>query len=196
MKPKVLSLWNRYVQYCTEHFFSYVKLPGGKIWVKSEPDRGASFYFTLPRHKDATEQNTVVSEKADIPASKAFYVKDLNILVVEDDYASCVLISKMLSKIGKKIITAQTGPEAVDVCRCNSNIDLVLMDIKLPEMNGYDATRKIREFNKDVIIIAQTAHAMEGDKEMALEAGCNNYVSKPVIQSDLLFSIQECFDAK
>ncbi len=77
-------------------------------------------------------------------------------------------------------MSAQTGVEAVDICRKNPDLDLILMDIKMPEMDGYDATKEIRTFNKNVVIIAQTAYALEGDRQKALEAGCNDYLAKPI----------------
>ena len=79
----------------------------------------------------------------------------------------------------KKILKARTGIEAIVACRNNPDIDLVLMDIKMPDMDGYEATMQIRQFNKDVIIIAQTAYALTTDREKAIEAGCNDYISKP-----------------
>jgi len=92
----------------------------------------------------------------------------------------------MLEGIFQKIIIARTGIEAVQLCKNNSEVNLVLMDIKMPEMNGYDATREIRKFNKDLVIIAQTAYAMPGDKEKAIEVGCNDYISKPINKKLLL----------
>ncbi|MDZ7739528.1 MAG: response regulator [Bacteroidales bacterium] len=87
---------------------------------------------------------------------------------------------------GYKLLFATDGEEAVRICRETPGIDLVLMDIKMPVLDGYDATREIRKFNKDLPIIAQTAYAFYGDSENALEAGCNDYISKPVKQADLL----------
>ena len=75
---------------------------------------------------------------------------------------------------------ANNGIEAVEVCQKNPDIDLILMDVKMPEMNGYNASMKIREFNKDIIIIAQTAFSLTGDKEKALSSGCNDYIAKPI----------------
>jgi len=79
----------------------------------------------------------------------------------------------------------------VEVCLNNPDIDLVLMDIKLPTIDGYEATRQIRKFNKDVIIIAQTAYALEGDREKAIAAGCNDYISKPIKKDELLEKISK-----
>jgi len=78
------------------------------------------------------------------------------------------------------MLKAYTGPEAVEACRNKPDLDLILMDIQMPEMDGYEATRQIRQFNKKVIIIAQTAYGLAGDREKAIEAGCNDYISKPI----------------
>jgi CheY-like chemotaxis protein len=94
----------------------------------------------------------------------------------------------MVKKFGKEIIKVSTGVEAVEVCRNKPDIDLVLMDIKLPGMDGYEATRQIRQFNKNIIIIIQTSYALTGGQEKALTAGCNDYISKP-IKKDLLIEL-------
>jgi CheY-like chemotaxis protein len=86
----------------------------------------------------------------------------------------------MFQNISKEVLHAITGVQAVEACRNNPDLDLVLMDIRMPKMDGNEATRQIRQFNTDVIIIAQTAYAFSGDKEKATEAGCNDYISKPI----------------
>jgi len=78
------------------------------------------------------------------------------------------------------VLNVRTGADAIESCRKNPDIDLVLMDVKMPEMDGYEATQRIRQFNKNVYIIAQTAFGQEEEKEKALEAGCNEYISKPL----------------
>ena len=88
----------------------------------------------------------------------------------------------------KKIIVATNGLETLELVKKNPDIDLILMDIKMPLMNGIDVTKQIREFNKDVVIIAQTAYGLRGDREMAIKAGCNDYISKP-IKKELLYEI-------
>ncbi|MBI9069576.1 MAG: response regulator [Salinivirgaceae bacterium] len=113
-------------------------------------------------------------------------LKNKTVLIVEDEISSEQLLSIILQDLTKEILLARTGKEAVEMCTINKNIDLILMDIKLPIMNGYEATRKIREFNKDVIIVAQTAYAYPHDREQALEAGCNDYISKPINKKQLL----------
>jgi len=84
--------------------------------------------------------------------------------------------------------------EAVEFCRTNPDIDLVLMDVQLPDLNGFEATRQIREFNKEVVIITQTADILTGDREKAIKAGCNDYISKPIGKSALLSLIQSYFN--
>ena len=99
----------------------------------------------------------------------------------------------MVQMFSKELLHAQNGIDAVDACRNNPDIDLILMDIKMPEMNGYEATRQIRKFNKDVIIIAQTAFGLSSDREKAIESGCNDYISKPINKTELLALIQKHF---
>ncbi|MDO9274417.1 MAG: response regulator [Lutibacter sp.] len=106
------------------------------------------------------------------------------ILIVEDDYDSKQLLEIMIEVYCKFPLIATNGMDAVRLCKENPDIDFVLMDIKMPELNGYEATKKIREFNKD-IIIAQTACAYLGDREKAIAVGCNDYISKPYSQNDL-----------
>jgi len=106
--------------------------------------------------------------------------KKLKILIVEDDHYSLLLLKVMVKNFSREVIVALNGLEAVLICQNNPDIDLVLMDIKLPVMDGYEATRQIREFNKEVVIIAQTAYALYGEKEKALAVGCTDYISKPL----------------
>lgn len=110
----------------------------------------------------------------------------LKILIAEDDTASAKLLSIAVKIFGGDIIIVNTGYEAVETCRNNKDIDLVLMDIKMPDMDGYEATRQIRQFNKDLIIIAQTAYSLFGDREKAVAAGCNDYISKPIDKRSLI----------
>jgi CheY-like chemotaxis protein len=104
-----------------------------------------------------------------------------------------MLILELIRKIAREIINVKTGTEAVEICKSNPDIDLVLMDIQLPEMDGYEATRQIRKFNSKVMIFAQTAFALGGDKEKAIEAGCNDYISKPIKRDVLIEKIQNHF---
>ena len=123
-------------------------------------------------------QNVVSSEESDNQINPED--SGLKILIAEDDKISEKLIEIAVISCSKEILRVRTGVEAVETLRNQPDIDLVLMDIQLPAMDGYEATRQIRKFNKKVIIIAQTAYALAGDRLMALEAGCDDYISKPI----------------
>lgn len=114
----------------------------------------------------------------------------LKILIAEDEETSGLLISLMLRKVAREFLHAKSGVQAVEICFAHPDTDLVLMDIQMPEMDGYEATRQIRKFNKDVVIIAQTAYAFSGEHEKATEAGCNGFISKPIEQDELLVLIK------
>lgn len=120
----------------------------------------------------------------------------LKILIAEDDESSNQLISIFVKNCWKEILYVKTGTEAVEACRNNPDIDLVLMDIQMPEMDGYEATRQIRKLNENVIIIAQTAYALNGDREKSIEAGCNDYISKPIRKDRLLALIEKYFQIR
>ena len=162
---------------------AYVGLLGGEIWGESIENRGSAFYFTIPYITELkvkpTAENPVSLIKEDDQ------IKKLKILIVEDDDTSEFLLSMIVKQYSNENLYARTGLETVEICRNNPDIDLILMDIQMPEMNGYLITKEIRKFNKSVIIIAQTAYAFKDDREKALEAGCNDYISKP-INKDLL----------
>jgi len=176
---------------------AYVEMLGGKIWIKSKPGIGSIFYFTLPYESKSTKntksENTI---NKIIRSDELKSLKNLKILLVEDDEISEKLISISLQYLESEIITVGTGEEAVASCRSNPDFDLVLMDIQMPGVDGYKASQQIRKFNKNVIIIAQTAYAFESDREKAIASGCDDYLSKPIKIDELKKMIIKYFEKK
>ena len=111
------------------------------------------------------------------------------VLIVEDDETNLIYLQLVLKDLNIELLKAVNGQAAVETFEQNKDIVLILMDIRLPGMDGYEATSMIRKMNKDVVIIAQTAYAFSSDKDKAIESGCNDYVSKPIRREELLKKI-------
>ena len=135
----------------------------------------------------STTEKTGIEKTATV-AGQEDQVKNLKILIAEDDEPSEMFMTIAVKPLSKKVLNVRTGIKAVEACRANPDIDMVLMDVRMPDMDGYEATRQIRQFNQDIVIIAQTAFGLIGDREIAIEAGCNDYISKP-INRDLLIEL-------
>lgn len=172
---------------------SYVEMLEGKIDLESVEGEGSTFYVTLPfKPAEAPIQPSDIDQGTtleDIYKEINAYNQYFKILVAEDDQASFLVLSKLLKKIKCEIFHAATGTETVEKCRQNPDLDLIMMDIKMPGIDGYEATHKIREFNSSVYIVAQTAYALKGDEENSLESGIDDYITKPVQEKALMESI-------
>ena len=114
------------------------------------------------------------------------YLRTKKILIVEDDVSSRLYLNKILEKTGASLVNACDGKEAVDAAMDDPDIDIILMDIQLPVVDGYGAAKKIREFRNDVIIIAQTAYSLLGDREKIIASGFDDYIVKPIFPQQLI----------
>jgi len=158
-----------------------IDLLNGKIWMDSKPGKGSKFLFTIP-YKPVYEEEPVKGKNKDLVRT----LNNLTILVAEDDDVNFLYIKEIFKGTGAEILHAINGREAVEMCEKNDRIGIVLIDIKMPVMNGYEAIKKIREFRPSLPIIAQTAFALSNEMLKAFNAGSNDYISKPFTREQLL----------
>lgn len=154
---------------------------GGRIWIVSKKTKGSEFRFTIPVTEQDVQSEIVIDKKNELKLD----LTGKTILIAEDEEYNYELINIFVTNAGAKTIRAVTGKEVVDIINKKKNIDLILMDIKMPVINGLEATRQIRKSNNSIPIIAQTAYAQVGDRDKILKAGCNDYISKPIQKSKL-----------
>ena len=169
---------------------AYVEMLGGKITVASQAGEGSVFTFTIPLKLDVnTESLKFINDN-----SKSIISANKTILIVEDDSINFLLLRKILEIKEFKILKAVNGLQAVDICRENTDIDLVFMDIKMPIMDGFQAFEIINLFNPGLPIIAQTAHSSSEDKEKIMQMGFTNYITKPLDKEKVFEILNEVFN--
>ncbi|MDA3930271.1 MAG: response regulator, partial [Prolixibacteraceae bacterium] len=155
-----------------------VELLNGKIWLKSELGVGSTFYVTIPF--SATNPESITSEPTIKKPTNTIVENEQTILIAEDDESNFFYLNELLIDYNYKILRAKNGAEAVELFTKNKSIVMVFMDIKMPIMDGFEATKKIKKINPSIPIIAQTAFAMADDRDTAIENGCDDYISKPI----------------
>ena len=163
-----------------------MSLLNGNIRLESTENKGTEFFITLPL-TSATAAETARPVAKQMP-EYADQLKDKTMLVVEDEESNYFLLERILKRANAKIVWAKNGIDAIEMAS-KGKIDLILMDIRMPVMDGYEATAEIRKFNKVTPIIAQTAYALKGEKERSLAAGCDGYISKPIDPRELLETV-------
>src|SRR6056297_74789 len=161
-----------------------VELLDGEIWLESQEGEGSVFYFTIPFKKP---EKFEISEKSDQNLYPNFYHwKGKRILIVEDDPASQEFIREILEPTEVYLSFSESGEKAMKLFEENNDLDLILMDIRLPGISGIEVTKRIRDKDKKIPVIAQTAHAMGDDRKKCIQAGANDYIAKPIGVNDLL----------
>jgi len=168
---------------------AFAGMLNGTIRLESETDKGSTFFLSIPY------QSIAEDEPVQINHSEEFPNRTITILIAEDEIFNYELLEAYLDGTNSKVIHANNGLDAVEYCKGNPKIDIVLMDIKMPRMDGTTSMLEIKKFNKNLPIIAQTAYALESEKQMLLSKGFDDYLSKPIKRDELLRVVAKYTDS-
>jgi CheY-like chemotaxis protein len=155
---------------------------GGVIGVYSKSGEGSTFWFVLPRNEVPLKYEAALRA----PSSDLRSWENKKVLIAEDDHSNYYFLFEALKDTGVEVLWSKDGEETLEVFRSNKDIDLVLMDINMPLLNGYECTKVIKQERPDLPVIAQTAYAMSGEREVSRAAGCDDYLAKPIKVNELL----------
>jgi len=171
---------------------AFVNMLGGNLELSSKVNSGSRFYFSIQHVTPIENKDQNIKLKKNSTSLK-LSKHDLKIIIAEDDEPSFLYLNILMQPFCKTIIHARNGAQCIELSKKHQDTDLILMDVKMPLVGGYEATKSIRTFNQDVIIVAQTAYAFSDDQNKILESGCNDYITKPIQEEDLNKLIDKYF---
>jgi len=168
-----------------------IKLLGGKIWIESDEGEGTTFNFSIPF--EDVPSLSIGSVEDELTQNPQYKWNNKVILIVEDEEVNGLFLEAVFHDSAARTLYAKNGVQAIELCKSINKIDLILMDIRMPVMNGLKATQEIRKFNHSIPIIAQTALSLQEDRQQCLLAGCNDTITKPIDVDELLSLVNKYF---